>query len=79
MQQTIQLQEGDKLLLYSDGAESFIGNFNDLSGFDFNAEFCEIKDLSIVELVDKLNGFARYQKIDAPEVDDITIVGLEIL
>lgn len=79
IQQTIQLQKGDKLLLYSDGAESFIGGFNDLTGFDFNEEFCEIKDLSIVEVVDKLNEFARYQKVDAPEVDDITIVGLEIL
>ena len=79
IQQTIQLQSGDKLILYSDGADSCIGGFDDLTGFNFNKNFCEIKDLSIVELVDKLNEFAKYQKVDMPEVDDITILGLEIL
>ncbi len=79
VQQTIQLQAGDKLVLYSDGAEPFIGNFNDSTGFHFSEQFCEIKDLPIVELMDKLNELAQYQKVDLSEVDDITIVGLEIL
>jgi len=79
IQQTIQLQAGDKLLLYSDGAEPFIGSFNDSTGFHFSKQFCEIKDLPIVELMDKLNELAQYQKVDLSEVDDITMVGLEIL
>jgi len=79
IQQTIQLQAGDKLLLYSDGAEPFIGSFNDLTGFHFSEQFYQIKDLPIVELMDKLNELAQYQKVDLSEVDDITIVGLEIL
>jgi sigma-B regulation protein RsbU (phosphoserine phosphatase) len=79
IQQTIQLQAGDKLLLYSDGAEPFIGRFDDLTGFNFKEQFCEIKDSSIVELMDKLNEFAQDQKVDPFEVDDITAVGLEIL
>jgi sigma-B regulation protein RsbU (phosphoserine phosphatase) len=78
-QQTVQLQPGDKLLLYSDGAEPFIGKLDDQAGFSFSEEFCEIKDLPVVEMLDKLNTIAQNQKIEPSEVDDITIVGLEIL
>jgi len=79
IQQTIRLRAGDKLLLYSDGAEPFIGSFDDLTGFNFRKEFCEIKDLPIVEMTDKFNTFVQNQKIKPSEVDDITMVGLEIL
>jgi sigma-B regulation protein RsbU (phosphoserine phosphatase) len=78
-QQTIQLQPGDKLLLYSDGAEPFIGKFDDQTGFGFSEQFHEIKDLSVVEMMDRLNTIAHNQEIEPSEVDDITIVGLEIL
>jgi len=78
-QQTVQLQPGDKLLLYSDGAEPFIGNFDDNTGFGFSEEFCEVKDLPVVEMLDKLNSIAQNQQIEPPEIDDITIVALEIL
>jgi len=79
IQETIQLHSGDKLLLYSDGAEPFIGSFSDLTGFHFKEQFCEIKDLPIIELMDRLHELAQNQKVEASEVDDITIVGLEIL
>jgi len=79
IQQTIQLQPGDKLLLYSDGAEPFIGSFDDLTGFRFSKEFCEIKDLPVVEMFDKFDTLAQNQRIDPSEIDDITAVGLEIL
>jgi len=79
IQQTIQLQRGDKLLLYSDGAEPFIGTFDDLTGFHFGEEFCGIKDLPIVEMFDRFNSLAQNKKIDPSEVDDITAAGLEIL
>ncbi len=78
-QQTVQLQPGDKLLLYSDGAEPFIGKFDDKTGFGFSEQFYEIKDSPVVEMMDKLNTIAHNQKIEPSEVDDITIVGLEIL
>ena len=78
-QQTVQLQPGDKLLLYSDGAEPFIGKFDDKTGFGFSEQFYEIKDSSVVEMMDRLNTIAHNQKIEPSEVDDITIVGLEIL
>jgi len=79
IQQTIQLQPGDKLLLYSDGAESFVGSFDELSGFHFIEEFCNIRDLPIVEMFDKLNSLMQNKSIAPSEVDDTTAVGLEIL
>ena len=74
----IQLQPGDKILLYSDGAEPFIGNYDDLTGFHFMKEFLELKDLQIVEMMDRFNMMAQNQNIDPSEVDDITTLGLEI-
>jgi len=79
IQQTIQLQPGDKLLLYSDGAEPFIGSFDDLTGFHFSEEFCKITDLPIVEMMDRLNTLAQNLKVKPSEVDDITALGLQIL
>ncbi|MCP4258764.1 MAG: serine/threonine-protein phosphatase [Planctomycetes bacterium] len=77
-QQTVQLQPGDKLFLYSDGAEPFIGKFEDKTGFGFSEKFLEVKDLPVVEMMDKLNTIAHNQKIDPAEIDDITMIGLEI-
>ncbi|OHB83015.1 MAG: hypothetical protein A2Z38_09320 [Planctomycetes bacterium RBG_19FT_COMBO_48_8] len=78
-QQTVQLQPGDKLLLYSDGADPFIGSLDDSTGFNFSEKFCEIKDLLLVEMMDKFNNFVQNQPIAPSEVDDITAVALEIL
>jgi serine phosphatase RsbU (regulator of sigma subunit) len=77
-QQTIQLHHGDKLLLYSDGAEPFIGKFDDESGFGYSERFLRIKDLPIVEMMDELNTIAHNQKIEPTEIDDITMIGFEI-
>jgi len=79
VQESIQLQQGDKLLLYSDGLEPFISSFDDKGGFNFSKEFYEIGDLPIVEMMDKFNTLAQNNKIAPSEVDDITMVGLEIL
>lgn len=78
VQRTIQLQPGDKLLMYSDGAESFIGSFNDLAGFRFTEEFNQIKDLPIMEMMDRLNTVAKNRTVAPSAVDDITAVGMEI-
>jgi uncharacterized protein YfkK (UPF0435 family) len=75
----IQLQAGDKILLYSDGAEPFIGSFDDLTGFHFTQEFSEIKDLPIIETMDRFNTLAQNQNTDSAEVDDITTLGLEVV
>jgi len=78
VQRTIQLQPGDKLLLYSDGAEPFIGRFDDQGRFGFDREFCNIKDSPINEMIDSLNAVLQNQTIELTEVDDITVIGLEI-
>jgi sigma-B regulation protein RsbU (phosphoserine phosphatase) len=79
VQGTIQLQPGDKLLLYSDGAEPFIGSFNDQGRFDFYEEFCKITDLPIAEVMDSFNALMKKREIESSEIDDITLLGLEIL
>ena len=78
IQGTVQLQPGDKLLLYSDGAEPFIGRFDDQGRFGFDNEFCNIKDSPITEMIDSLNSVLQNQTIVPTEVDDITVIGLEI-
>lgn len=79
VQHTIQLQSGDKLLLYSDGADPVIGSFNDQSGFHFTKEFCEIRDLPVVEMLDKFKTLMQIEEAGPSDIDDITMVGLEIL
>jgi hypothetical protein len=78
IQGTLQLQPGDKLLLFSDGAEPYIGRFDDQGGFNFNREFCNIKDSPIIDMIDTLNTVLQNQTIDPTEIDDITVIGLEI-
>lgn len=78
-QQTVQLQSGDKLLLYSDGAESIIMDFDKERNSNFGEEFCKIKDLDIVEMTKSLNILARDQENISSEIDDITIIGFEVL
>ncbi len=79
VEETIQLEPADKLLIYSDGAEAILGAADSQSGSGFSREFYELKDQSIIDMTDKLNMLAQTRQTDPSEVDDITIVGLEIL
>jgi len=78
-QRTIQLQHGDKLLLYSDGAEPFINDFNDADTSNFSEEFSEITDRPIAEMMDKFSVLVQNKETTPSVADDITAVGLEIL
>jgi len=75
---TVQLQPGDKLLLYSDGIEPYIGNFTEKDGFVFTEEFCKIKDLPIAEITAACKAYMESQQFESSEIDDVTVVGLEI-
>jgi phosphoserine phosphatase RsbU/P len=77
-QSTVQLQKGDKLILYSDGVEQFIGNLDDRSVFQFTEDFCKVKDLPVLEMTKQLNKIVRHSEIDPSQADDIRIVALEI-
>ncbi|MHC4119242.1 MAG: PP2C family protein-serine/threonine phosphatase [Planctomycetota bacterium] len=79
VQETVQLQPGDKVLLYSDGAEHCVGSFNDQTRFEFNEEFCRIMDLPIVEIMDSFKVLMKNREIESSEIDDITLLGLEIV
>ena len=78
IQQTVQLQAGDRILLYSDGAEALIGSNTSGEEFRFTDALLAIKDAPITQIVDKLTELAKSRQIDPAEVDDLTLVGLEI-
>jgi len=78
VQETVQLQQGDRLLLYSDGAEDLVGRLHDKSGFQFTPEMLSLQDRPITEIVDRLTELARNRDVDPSEVDDLTLLGLEI-
>jgi phosphoserine phosphatase RsbU/P len=77
-QQVVQLESGDKVLLYSDGAESIIGGLDDKTAFQFSQDFMDLKDGSITELIDGLTQITRTREMKPSEVDDFTLVGLQI-
>jgi len=77
-QQRMQLKKGDKLLLYSDGAEPFIGRYHDQSGFEFNPEFALLLDRPILDINEAFARIAEGRRLRQAEVDDITTLGLEI-
>ncbi len=79
IQQTVQLQAGDRLLLYSDGAESLIGQNTTGEQFQFTDELLAVKDASITGIIDRLTELAKNRHLDPAEVDDLTLVGLEVL
>lgn len=78
IQQTVQLQAGDRLLVYSDGAEPLIGHNTTSELFQFSDELLAIKDKPITEIVDRLTDLAHNRHVDPAELDDLTLVGLEI-
>lgn len=78
IQQTVQLQAGDRLLLYSDGAESLIGQNTTGEEFRFTDALMAVKDAPIAGIVDRLTELAKNRQIDPAELDDLTLVGLEV-
>ena len=78
-QEAVRLQRGDKLVVYSDGAEGFIGHFDKIEGFIFEPSFIESASLPVGQLSEKFNLMLENQQVSTREVDDITAVWLEIL
>ncbi len=77
-QNSIQLIAGDKLLLYSDGAEPFIGITQENQSFAFESRFLEIANLPASQMKSEFESLVR-QNRDLAEPDDITLIVLEIL
>jgi len=78
-QETIKLQAGDKLILYSDGTEPFLGQVDEESGFEFSQEFYEIMDLPITEMFEQFRQIVGTKQINPAEFDDVTLLGFEVL
>ncbi len=79
VQQTVQLEKGDRLLLYSDGAEPLVGRLHDKDGFRYTEEFLAMQDASATEIVDRLTDMAPNRQVTPAEIDDLTVIGLELL
>ncbi len=78
-EKTVQLESGDKLVLYSDGAEPFIGTTDDKYDFDYFDEFMDITRLPVVDMMDSFTALTKAKKIDPGSFDDITMVGMEVI
>lgn len=78
-QEMVQLQQGDKLIIYSDGVESVVGETNDDGNFVFENSFIDILDLPADDLIAAFNDLAKNSKFTGAEVDDMTAIALEIL
>jgi len=78
-QQSIQLQTGDNLFVFSDGAEPFIGDSDPDGQFRFNAAFTEICRLPVDSMIEAFNSIAAGYHFKPGEVDDVTAIALEIL
>ena len=74
----IQLQPGDRLLLYSDGAELLVGQLLDGEGFRFTDHVLAMQDAPITEIVDTLTKINDRRDVNPAEVDDFTLVGLQV-
>jgi len=77
-QRSIQLQRGDRLLLFSDGAELLVGQLFDGEGFRFTDALLAMQDAPITEIVDTLTQINDNRNLPPAEVDDFTLVGLQI-
>jgi sigma-B regulation protein RsbU (phosphoserine phosphatase) len=78
-QQSIQLQNGDKVFIFSDGLEPIIGESSENGHFNFNKPFSEICQLPIDPMIEALNDMAKEYHFKPGQIDDVTAVAMEIL
>jgi sigma-B regulation protein RsbU (phosphoserine phosphatase) len=78
-QKSLQLQPHDKLFIYSDGAESLVGESHDDHEFILTEQFQEICQLPIEEMLSAYNQMAENYHFKPGQTDDVTAIGLEIL
>ena len=76
-QSSVQLRSGDKLLLYSDGAEPFLCTKENENSLNFSEEFTNIAALPAKQLTAEFEILTRASK-NTTEPDDITLIVLEI-
>ena len=77
-QQTIQLEKGDKIFVFSDGCESLVGESDDHGRFGFCHDFSSIVSLPIEKMMSEFGKIVHKRATKPAEVDDVTAVGFEI-
>jgi len=77
-EQTIQLEPGDRLVMYSDGVEPYLAGFDEDKGFYLRENFKDVNSLTLDEILAKIEDAIESEKIMKAEFDDITVLGLEI-
>ena len=77
-EQTIQLEPSDRLMMYSDGTEPYIADFDEKKGFHLKENFSDINNLKLDQIFAKIEEAIESEKIMKAEFDDITVLGLEI-
>lgn len=78
-QKSIQLQPGDKLFVYSDGAEPLLGDSDEHGQFVYNNQFRQLSRLPIEGMFEAFNNLTARHHFKPAEVDDVTAIGMEIL
>ena len=76
--QTINLNKGDKLFLYSDGAEEIIAHFDDGEEMELSEEFLSSCTYNAPQMCEYLENVANEKVEDLQQIDDITAISLEI-
>ena len=79
VQQTVRLTRGDKVVLYSDGAEPVIGRVDEGHKFHFAPGFLNISDLDAETFTAEFKELAVKHEFKAGELDDITTIAMQIL
>jgi sigma-B regulation protein RsbU (phosphoserine phosphatase) len=78
-EQSIPVQSGDKILIYSDGAEPLIGETNENSQFVFTEMFRSLSDMPVISMMETIEHATASWKRTSAEIDDITVLAMEIL
>jgi serine phosphatase RsbU (regulator of sigma subunit) len=78
-QKSIQLQPGDKLFIFSDGAEPLLGESDEQGEFVFNEQFKQLSRLPLEGMFETFNNLTARHHFKPSEVDDVTAIGMEIL
>ncbi|AQT67530.1 Phosphoserine phosphatase RsbU [Anaerohalosphaera lusitana] len=77
-QELVQLAKGDKLFMYSDGAEPLIGEVDEKGQMEMSSEFKDILKLGVEDLVGEFDKLRMRELKSGYEKDDVTVVALEI-
>ncbi|MEN8128184.1 MAG: PP2C family protein-serine/threonine phosphatase [Planctomycetota bacterium] len=77
-QKSIQLLPGDKLFVFSDGAEPLLGSSDDAGTFHFDQRFINLCSLGIDAMFESFSDMAAKYHFKPGEIDDVTAIGLEI-